>query len=1003
MNVNISGITSYFIKKTSISSGSVLPFEISPQDIIDRSADANTYVIMYIKVSDFINVIDSIYPSFNTNLRNLLLSVSDEYITVHLNNVHVEAVKSVISYDVNRLYNLKTYNENITTYHDDYVINNLNNISCNPNTIGETLSLSYYGDVLLRMAIYDMSNYFLSYNNNTTSRQEKKIFTSHLSFFLESILKCYGIYSVLDYTRETESFFLSRFFIPAQENVFFHSCLGDINDYLISLGSDPNAYPFGYNLYLFFRIARHFDGDPITNKPRTITSYLFDNKNVSLMESIIGSNSYILEMYYDSYYGIIRDYKDYPMMLFLPDGNPNATISLSSLPSSVSKYFYNEGHIFKTSTNDNITREGDDFFVTSRISSSTYNGGLVGFNTWVSYSSSYDSFVGYAPLDTRIKRWILFYHDWTAGTIKDKKKYCFMFLMKMYNIKYEDNKVSFYHFTNSSQIQSQQYFTNTDIIKEVEPLSNIIRFIALHKMGFKILTYASNVTVEENIMPNVRLKTLIPINEKTESTLDFFDLYYLNNYKTKDRSMFYYASYQLYPTFNTDCMFHAYNQREDIAVNDVEFIYNMYYNNGKSYIMYFNHNMSMRDFGDIISCGNLLYFYTNQMFIIIPESHFIKDCLLKGNLTDLQTLDGYTGGIILFNNPSSGFDLYPFIRFIDSDSYVEKYTGETSPIFFTSYPQELDRRLYAYNLPFVLNYNPNIFDVLTFGGTIRMRTYTDRHKSITQKDKRLKNLQVRNGMYINYNKAGIDRYKTASKDINNNDIYYYYKYDSSSGNYIAITDINEIIDKKLVHFQTIQDSYFSNITSTIDQVFFMENIFNYVINNINNIKIPIIDQTLIYEEDLNYNNFNMITSGNIYRYKSIYEDVMDPNINIYGTTPVNAVSEYDEESMKYYREFLYNKYLRSIIIFINSQIYRIITDFESNASEISLSGPDFTVTGVIEVKKIKDLDSNQIPYVINFNPNLNMNSQVKVANVDIQIKTIQSGIIEETIIYIIVP
>lgn len=985
-----------------------MPVSISPNDVIDNTDKIDTYVIMYIKVSDFLNVVNSIYPN-NSNLKNVLMQIPDEYITVHLNNVHIEAVKSVISNDVNRLYMLSTYNENITTYHDDYILKNINSTSCSSDTIGELLSLSYYGDVLSRMIVYDMFNYFVSNFSSPNDVQDKKVIASHISFFTECVLQSYGVYSVLDYTRETESFFISRFFIPAKENVSFHSCLGNIDDYLISIGPTDSSTPFGRNLYLFFRIARHFDGTPSGNVSRTITSYLFDNKNANLFRSIVGNNSYILEMYYDSYYGIIRDYKDYPMMIFLPDGNPNNSISLHSLPSNISMYFYNEGHIFSTSPSDTITREKDDFFVTSRQSSTSNTGGFVSFTSWLDYSTLYDQFVGYAPIDPRIKRWIMFYHDWSDGDIKHKKKFCFMFLMKMYNIKYENNKVSLY-VTDTSQINSHQYFTNTDIVKEVDVLSNILRFIALYKLGFKILVYASNVSISTtSFSDEVRLKTYIPLNRKTKSDVDFFDLYYFNNFKNKDKSVFYYAGYQLYPTKKVDCVFHAYTGREDMAVNDVEFIYNMYYNNGKSYITYFNHNMSMKDFGNIISCGNLMYFISNQMYDMIPESYFLKDYLLRAgsstninlNLQNLKTTGNYTGGLILFHQKVVGFDMYPFVRFIDSDTYVVQKTGEPNPIFFTTNPQELDRRLYAYNLPFVLSYNPNIFDRITFGGTITMKSYTDRHKSITQKDKRLKNLQVRNGMYIHYNKSGIERYKTTTIDSNSTTLYHYYKYDKSTNSYIAITDINDIIDKKLIKTRTITDSYFANITSTVDQVFFMENIFNYVMMNINNIKIPIINEDFVYDL-ASYKDFRLISSGDIYKYKSIYEVIMNATSTITGTTPVNQVPEYDSDTRKYYREFLYNKYLRSMIIFVNSEIYNRVINFEEeNDSTISINKDDLNVNGNVEVKTLKEVDRNQIPYIVNFNPNLNMNSKVKVANVEIRIKTIQSGIIEQTIVYFV--
>ncbi|MEM5878664.1 MAG: hypothetical protein QXF12_07360, partial [Candidatus Aenigmatarchaeota archaeon] len=436
---------------------------------------------------------------------------------------------------------------------------------------------------------------------------------------------------------------------------------------------------------------------------------------------------------------------------------------------------------------------------------------------------------------------------------------------------------------------------------------------------------------------------------------------------------------------------------------------NMYYNNSKSYILYFNHNMLMREFGNIISCGNLLYFISNQMYDMIPDSYFVRDYALRAsssvninlNLQNLKTVDNYTGGIILFHSRSIGFDIYPFVRFIDSDTYVAQKTGEPNPIFFTTNPQELDRRLYAYNLPVVLSYNPNIFERLTFGGTITMKSYTDRHKIITQKDKRLKNFQVRNGMYINYNKSGIERYKTTTTDSNNTTLYYYYKYDPSTSSYVAITDINDIIDKKLIKVKTITDSYFTNITSTIDQVFFMENIFNYVLMNVNNIKIPIINVDFVYDL-LSYNDFSLVSSNDIYRYKSIYEVIMNSSLPISGTTPVNQVPEYDSETRKYYREFLYNKYLRSMIIFVNSEIYKRIIDFESNISTLTISRADLSVEGNIEVKALKEVDRNQIPYIVNFNPNLNMNSKVKVVNVEIKIKTIQSGIIEQTIVYFIV-
>lgn len=1032
-------------------------------------------------------------------LITILSKIKDWYITIHLNNVDQRAIDYYVAGDYLNLYDTRSYNNNISCYNDVHVhcgVQSTFDFSVLPNnfnTMTDEEKDNYYNDALdlpytnityegpekeycykckclyiymqelarrFIIDLIDIGDQFFTHNQNAVlSKQEQVTFCSKIAYMLEAIADNYVFYSLLDYTRETESYALLKIILPTYTGNDSKEFVFGNNDNLCSFRYGSTIVNESFHevmfdtispnreLFLFLRFARHFD--KIGNTPPTKTSYLFDNTNIIFKDTL--PNHFVMEIYYDSYYGLLRDYKSYPTLVFLPNGNTSATLQVSDIFHSNEPYnLFNEGHIFKISQNDSIARMADDFIITSRRNIDELYGTFrlfnVDSNRNPTYWSEIQSYIGYAPIDNRIKRWIFFYHDYDEDIYKTKK-YSFFFLAKRYEL--SGNQQGFVTLRRKGAGQLADYhnlFSNTDVFLEYEYLANIVKYLAFLSLGFKIFIFSESTTVNTVTGDVYRFKTYKHSNNKHD--MDVYDYYYYTRYINADKSMYYFAKY-LNDNINPDRVFFNYSDisSEVDCVNILEVIYNVYYDNRRFAVRRFNHEISMEEFGTILACGNMIAVAylglhiasrfipkgldNTDRYFLIPDSYFLQQVKMLYNVSastsvsiaveNLKTSHGFMGGIVIFHKENKDGTFYPTLRATDIRELIEEITGEKDPIFLTNNRQEMDKRLYTSGIePLVLYDKTRLRDMFRISRF--MTTYTDRHNSVVEYID--KSLQIKHkplkGIFVSNNLVGLKHLKTYKKIDTNTNLYYYYIYDENLNAYRKIDKIEDVIDIKMPKYPNFEDIYFKIINGTVDRVFFMHNIHKYVSENIRKITIPVIDMDhIIQDTNKSVNYFfeaSLIAGGLIFEYPSLWEYIHNYN-NANPSNPINTatalvrillhngiIKEYDEKTGLYYREFLYNKYLRYIMIKTNAELYRRTMEYIEGETDgrISLVNPDYTIEGLIEVKKLKELEQKERAIVSEVYPNIKPNDMIKVCRAELQYKTILSGIITETIVNIFV-
>lgn len=1099
--------------------------------LYDELGGANTTLIMYVEVKEFIkkvielsdlnqshaqtiaslgiDISDIDFTKTRNALKGrdvmklitILSKIKDWYITIHLNNVDRRAVDYYIASDYLNLYDIRSYNNNISCYNDAHVYcgsqstfdfsnlpNNFETMSNEEreNYYNDTLDLPYtnityegpekeycykckclyvYMQELARRFIIDLidigDQFFTQNQNAVLSKQEQVTFCSKLAYMLETIADNYVFYSLLDYTRETESYALLKIILPTYTGN---------NSKEFIFGNDDNLCSFKYGdttvnesfhevmfdtisanreLFLFLRFARHFDKND--NNPPTKTSYLFDNTNIIFKDTL--PNHFVMEIYYDSYYGLLRDYKSYPTLVFIPNGNRYTMLQVSDIFYNNNEPYslFNEGHIFKISPNDSIKRMSDDFIITSRQNVDELYGTFrlfnVDNNSNPTYWSEIQSYIGYAPIDNRIKRWIFFYHDYDEDIYKTKK-YSFFFLAKRYELSGDQQGfITLRKKGNDQLVDYHNLFSNTNVFLEYEYLANIVKYLAFLNLGFKTFLFSESTSVNAKAEDIYRFKTYKEPNNKHD--MDIYDYYYYTKYINADKSMYYFAKY-LDDNTNSDRIFLNYlylNSPEIDCVNILEVIYNVYYNNARFSVRRFNHEVSMEEFGTILACGNMIAiaylglhivnrFIPNRLdetdrYFLIPDSYFLKQIKMSYDVNantsvsiaieNLKTSHGFMGGIVVFHKENKDGTFYPTLRATDIRELIEEITGEKDPIFLTNNRQEMDKRLYTSGIEPIVVYDKtllrNMFRISRF-----MTTYTDRHSSVIEYIN--KNLQIQHkplkGIFVSNNLIGLKHLKTHKKVDANTTLYYYYIYDENQSVYKKVDKIEDVIDIKIPKYPNFEDIYFKIINGTVDRVFFMHNIHKYVSENVRKITIPVLDMDhMIQSTDQSRNYFfeaSLVTSGSIFEYPSLWGYIHDYN-NANPNNPINTatalvrillyngiIKEYDEKTGLYYREFLYNKYLRYIMIKANAELYRrTLAYIEGESSgNISLVLPDYTLEGSIEVRKLKELEQRERAIVSEVYPTIKPNDLIKVCRAELRYKTILSGIITETIVNIFI-
>lgn len=792
--------------------------------------------------------------------------------------------------------------------------------------------------------------------------------------------------------------------------------------------------------YLFMRIARHFDAVKSGNslKLRRKTSYLFDNTYVEPL-SVDWQNptdTFILEIYYDSYWGLIRDYKNNLRTYYKKDGwvfsNPDniLTSDVNSILAS-SDYdiaFLSEMHLI----GDVNSAVFDTFFVTKYLSTDSLDNWNVSdfyrystgyFTDTYGITTDFNNNGYYKALDDRIKNFIYYvkdyheYYDDAAQYILEKeacnKKPAFIFLSKAYNLVYDevfrDRKYCYYLHNN---------IHNTPVIGDVMELDYLLYFLVFLALGFQVFYYISEtdnttITSSSGLSIDYKYKYIdgsSPNQSLSDSEIGVREIYTTLRYGTSGRVYWYAVPAGVYTEDEKSIMI-VYNNNVISSINIYEYLYNVLYSNRFFGDVYeFDTDKRFEDIYNLIRCGSL-YGYVN----LLPMTLNVRDGVyaeieynVKKNIVS-SNMD--FGGILMFIElPSQTFT---GIRNLEYNKIIAAVTGEDNPIktgIATLDVNILDRRLYAYGLPPFFVVDPRDFRLPNYRGKRDMDTYTDRHFALThyQDPKNSKYVNAM-GIPITGNEEDDFTYIVVSDDydVNGQPIkkyHYLIRCLDANGNelYRAAKKVQDVLDHFFVRIPEFNELYhyedLFNITTppinflnpNILNEFFMENVFYLVTQNIGKIKIPLINlEHMVDRSATRLTSFDFVTSVAYQDYPSIYEK-LDAGLSTYSI-------EHDDVTNLYFREILLEKYIRGMLIAANQSLYNIIRS-ENNTSGV-IAFPDWNLTYEIKTGKYADLELEENALVLSdltqyYGPNIT-SLPIKLVKATLSIKIFTSGMIGE--------
>ncbi|MCS7318129.1 MAG: hypothetical protein NZZ41_07500, partial [Candidatus Dojkabacteria bacterium] len=747
----------------------------------------------------------------------------------------------------------------------------------------------------------------------------KNLFYSRVSMLYELILKTYTIEALFDHTKETEVYLFSRIFLPvfyrdvlkyikfakhtektevtnpndtffSEDNLMYLDKLLRPNNSTSNEGAEPNfennpeiikkhgccasfnnsdicgkqvEFLDGNELpiVLFFRILKQTDGikTSTTSVLRTKTSFILDNSIFNARE-IFGfsstQNFYVLEMYYDSYFAIIRDRKDYCFSVMLNKSLTDQNISNIHIK-DVAAVFY-ERHIHR-----NKKAFCDNFFISTYFKRED-----------VHYASFYNNFttqdfpeyITYLALSPVIKNFIFYYHDEKdldnlskshCQKEKCRNKIAFLFLTKRMHYTKEDDD-----YINHEQPLYIDWMphkhSNSFIMKEIKELSGIIRFLAAIHLGFKPFMFIDKTFEGENVFRKIKTKTNIDYTSiPTYKRKDHVDVRTLPLFLELENSLKV-VLYHAKVDGKNSIIFNIFNF-ELFSKNIFEMLYNTFYEQDGINARHFKYYLEMDEMIKIISCGNMLCYISDfrDRLSVWFDSYFFREFADLENglkLKDSSDEKFGEGGIILFLDYVKSFEL-PFKRVFSSEEIVRKATGEEERIILVNDPilknKILDKRLYAFGLPMFFGYSMESDKMITIGGSSVMMTYTDRHYHVVIKQNS-KN-KIKYGIMIDLDGSNKDLYKIMNK-IDNNEYYFYYKKScSNDNNFTAVKNIEEILDINFLRRKSIRDDFIYEVMKNsanqinINHFYPQEFYNNYIASNIDKLRIPILVKEFLPE------------------------------------------------------------------------------------------------------------------------------------------------------------
>lgn len=767
-------------------------------------------------------------------------------------------------------------------------------------------------------------------------------------------------------------------------------------------------------ILLFFRILKQTDGIKTQNTTvlRSKTSFILDNSafNINEMFNFDQRNIYVLEMYYDSYFAIVRDKKDYCFSVMLNNALSSDSILYSDVSiKDVFAIFY-ERHI-----HTDKKAFCDHFFISTGNNNMDYASFYNGFTT-----ADREYKITYLALSPIIKNFIFYYHDdkpvdklSSSECQKEKcrNKVAFLFLTKrMY---YDgQNQYVVRHDDSLDKIEWLPHrYTNTFIMKEVKELSGLLRFLAAIHLGFKPFMYIDKTFKEENNFRKIKTKSIIdypsdPVEfrKKRKTYLNMKDLPVFLELEGASKIVLYHIMIDGQKSL-------VYNilRNEIVSKNIFEAIYNTYYEKESLNARYFRYDISMDEMIKIISCGNMLCYvndFKDKLSVWFYSMFFKEFFNLQDSSISLarSTSPIGEGGIILFLNYVEEFIL-PFKKVYTSEQIVKKFTGEEEPILLVNDAnlrrKVLDKRLYAFGLPNHFLYSYKQDKIVPIGGSPFMMTYTDRHYHVVIREGS-KN-KIKYGIMIDLSGENKDLYKIAQK-VNNGELFFYYKKECNNSQEIkAIRKIEDILDMNFISKKIIKDDFFYEVMGTNTSInineFYPQDFYNnYIADNISKLRIPIIIRELvpndIYED---YKKFSLMQNRLIYSLPSVFEE--------YDTFLVDKREflEYSKKYGVYFREVLYNKYIRSIIIEVHSALYRKIAT--RNFEDFNFFVEDFRFSCSFEIKTKREIvdmleDINQINLVNDNLATVSNDMPVVLARANLTLPSANFGIIDQTNVFI---